>query len=62
MSKKVPDRMPGSTVTDTKELKFCVQGESKEVNEFLKEVLKKEIRDSGINLTVTHFQEGAING
>ncbi|XP_061547833.1 diacylglycerol kinase beta isoform X1 [Phycodurus eques] len=25
MSKKVPDRMPGSTVTDPKELKFCVQ-------------------------------------
>lgn len=28
MSKKVPDRMPASTVTDIKELKFCVQGES----------------------------------
>uniref|UniRef100_A0A7N6A5Q8 Diacylglycerol kinase n=1 Tax=Anabas testudineus TaxID=64144 RepID=A0A7N6A5Q8_ANATE len=25
MSKKVPDRMPASTVTDAKELKFCVQ-------------------------------------
>ncbi|CDQ66423.1 unnamed protein product, partial [Oncorhynchus mykiss] len=25
MSKKVPDRMPASTVTDIKELKFCVQ-------------------------------------
>lgn len=33
MSKKVPDRMPASTVTDAKELKFCVQGESKEMNE-----------------------------
>lgn len=29
MSKKVPDRMPASTVTDAKELKFCMQGESK---------------------------------
>lgn len=28
MSKKVPDRMPASTVTDAKELKFCMQGES----------------------------------
>lgn len=28
MSKKVPERMTGSTVTDAKELKFCVQGES----------------------------------
>lgn len=28
MSKKVPDRMPASTVTDAKELKFCIQGES----------------------------------
>lgn len=27
MSKKVPDRTPASTVTDAKELKFCVQGE-----------------------------------
>ncbi|XP_067264638.1 diacylglycerol kinase beta isoform X5 [Chanodichthys erythropterus] len=26
MSKKVPERMTGSTVTDAKELKFCVQG------------------------------------
>ncbi|KAJ4922487.1 hypothetical protein JOQ06_021544, partial [Pogonophryne albipinna] len=25
MSKKVPDRMPASTVTDAKELKFCMQ-------------------------------------
>uniref|UniRef100_A0A671YZ98 Diacylglycerol kinase n=1 Tax=Sparus aurata TaxID=8175 RepID=A0A671YZ98_SPAAU len=25
MSKKVPDRMPASTVTDAKELKFCIQ-------------------------------------
>ncbi|XP_061696538.1 diacylglycerol kinase beta isoform X2 [Syngnathoides biaculeatus] len=25
MSRKVPDRMPGSTVTDSKELKFCMQ-------------------------------------
>uniref|UniRef100_A0A4W6F3V2 Diacylglycerol kinase n=1 Tax=Lates calcarifer TaxID=8187 RepID=A0A4W6F3V2_LATCA len=25
MSKKVPERMPASTVTDTKELKFCMQ-------------------------------------
>ncbi|KAL0184202.1 hypothetical protein M9458_019898, partial [Cirrhinus mrigala] len=25
MSKKVPERMTGSTVTDAKELKFCVQ-------------------------------------
>ena len=33
MSKKVPDRMPASTVTDAKELKFCVQGESKVMNE-----------------------------
>lgn len=28
MSKKVPERMTGITVTDAKELKFCVQGES----------------------------------
>ncbi|MEQ2160859.1 hypothetical protein GOODEAATRI_003777 [Goodea atripinnis] len=28
MSKKVADRMPASTVTDAKELKFCMQGES----------------------------------
>ncbi|XDV30588.1 hypothetical protein PO909_033475 [Leuciscus waleckii] len=28
MSKKVPERMTGSTVTDAKELKFCVQGKS----------------------------------
>lgn len=28
MSKKLPERMTGSTVTDAKELKFCVQGES----------------------------------
>lgn len=28
MSKKVPERMPASTVTDAKELKFCVQGKS----------------------------------
>ncbi|XP_067264637.1 diacylglycerol kinase beta isoform X4 [Chanodichthys erythropterus] len=27
MSKKVPERMTGSTVTDAKELKFCVQGQ-----------------------------------
>uniref|UniRef100_A0A4W4EFE7 Diacylglycerol kinase accessory domain-containing protein n=1 Tax=Electrophorus electricus TaxID=8005 RepID=A0A4W4EFE7_ELEEL len=27
MSKKVPERAPVSTVTDAKELKFCVQGE-----------------------------------
>lgn len=33
MSKKVPDRMPASTVTDAKELKFCVQGELREMNE-----------------------------
>lgn len=26
MSKKAPDRIPSSTVTDAKELKFCVQG------------------------------------
>uniref|UniRef100_A0A3Q1GFJ1 Diacylglycerol kinase accessory domain-containing protein n=1 Tax=Acanthochromis polyacanthus TaxID=80966 RepID=A0A3Q1GFJ1_9TELE len=28
MSKKVPDRTPVCTVTDAKELKFCIQGES----------------------------------
>lgn len=33
MSKKVPDRMPASTVTDAKELKFCIQGKSKKMNE-----------------------------
>lgn len=33
MSKKVPDRMRGSTVTDAKELKLCIQGESKEESE-----------------------------
>lgn len=27
MSKKVPYMVPSSTVTDAKELKFCVQGE-----------------------------------
>ncbi len=32
MSKKVPDRMPASTVTDAKELKFCIQGESEEMD------------------------------
>lgn len=33
MSKKVPERMPASTVTDTKELKFCMQGESVQKSE-----------------------------
>lgn len=33
MSKKVPDRMPASTVTDAKELKFCMQGESEKGKE-----------------------------
>lgn len=28
MSKKLPERMCVSTVTDAKELKFCVQGKS----------------------------------
>lgn len=33
MSKKVPERMPASTVTDAKELKFCMQGESVQKSE-----------------------------
>lgn len=31
MSRKVPDRMSTSTVTDAKELKFCIQGGSKKM-------------------------------
>lgn len=52
MSKKVPDRMPASTVTDAKELKFCVQGESKEDNDN-KEATSTNNRNSGIHLPVT---------
>lgn len=63
MSKKVPDRMPASTVTDAKELKFCVQGGSKEINEDAPSNKNAESRNyinSGIHLPVTCLQEAAI--
>lgn len=55
MSKKVPDRMPASTITDAKELKFCIQGWSKEVNEDTpsKEVLKEKITELQLPVYIT---------
>lgn len=35
MSRKVPDRMPTSTITDVKELKFCIQGGSTNKKNFI---------------------------
>lgn len=57
MSKKVPDRMPASTVTDAKELKFCMQGESKVKEDARSQKLLKASGDMLSTLKINNLKD-----
>lgn len=60
MSKKVADRMPASTITDAKELKFCMQGESMRMNRFRKMLKRFRILQACNKVLSTKRKQGKM--